>query len=148
MSMQMWAFLPAGVHLTRHAWQAGIDGLDLALQLDPAVDPASASGFFPMALAGRQAGMELMGVPAEEVLDCFDEPEQSALRAGIPQGATALEFTWGGNFLELASACGAAAGLVAAFNAVVFDGESGAWLDQAALLESYKFGLAEGLKRG
>jgi hypothetical protein len=49
-------------------WQAALDAMGLELALDPGLDPASHSGYFPARLGGDETGFELDREDASEVL--------------------------------------------------------------------------------
>ncbi len=120
MSMQLYVFLPTA-HLDTTVWQAGLDRVGAAVQLDPATDPASHPGFTPMVLRGQEAGAEMR---FEDVQELTAGLENAAAR--IKDRPVVLAFDYG-SALEGASAHAAAAGLIAAFDGLGWDPQWDLW---------------------
>ena len=128
MSIQLYVFLPTD-HLDITVWQAGLDRVGAAVQLDPATDPAAHPGFTPMVLRGQEAGVEVRFDDVQDLTDGNDDA-----RARIADRPVVLAFDYA-SALEGASAHAAAAGLIAAFDGLAWDPQCDLWYDspEAAL---------------
>ena len=96
--LEQHAFLRKGSVPSGADWQAAIDRLGLAFQLDPTLTPFEDSGFLPCSLAGKETGFEIYYEPAESLLASYPQ-----LREGIGDRDYAISFRWGGDMAECAS---------------------------------------------
>ncbi len=115
MSSELIAVLPGSEAPDRWKWQAALTALDLPWHFETSADPGAAKGFCPMRAGKVVSGVEIHGDGLEAVPG---DPGWTALHQVIA-------FRWGGDLLECACAFSAAAGLMEAFAAVVYDPAEG-----------------------
>ena len=126
MSMDLYVFVDHSSPLTVLEWQQAADASHFPLRLDKSIDLKTFGGFFPVVLKNKKTGFY------------FENADVGELGNGIPgmprlRSTAAYDFTFGGHFLEGASAYYLAAALVVSFNGRAFDPESGKWLDSKEL---------------
>jgi len=123
MSIDLYVFVDHPTPLTVIEWQQAIDAAHYPLRLDERIDPRKSEGFFPVTLNSKKTGFELIPIPAHsDIPGAKWQPTTSA-----------YEFSFGGHFLEGASAYYLAAALVASFHGRAFDPQSGRWLNAKEL---------------
>jgi hypothetical protein len=126
MSMDLYVFVDHSSTLTVVEWQQAIDASHFPLRLDKYIDLRKWSGFFPVVLKNKKTGFYFLNTDIKE------------LGSNIPgakgqRSTAAYDFSFGGYFLEGASAYYMAAALVVTFNGRAFDPQSGKWLDAKEL---------------
>src|SRR5262245_61339549 len=94
-------------------WQQAIDGLGFDVKLDPSVDPAKHSGYWPAVFEGRETGFEFYLDPSKEVLR--DYPHIKSKVGGSKHCAS---FVLHSDMLELCAASASAAALTSLTNGV------------------------------
>jgi len=85
---------------------------------------SSYSGFLPMKVSGTDSGVEIDVYPAIEAADII--PKNGSLDI---DSSIVFEFRWGGDFKEAAAAFYTAQVLTVKYNGIVYDPESGVFLD-------------------
>ncbi len=126
MSMDLYVFVDHSSPLTVLEWQQATDANHFQMRLDKSIDLKTFGGFFPVALKNKRTGFYFENADAGEL-----SKEIPGMRRFRSTGA--YDFSYGGHFLEGASAYYLAAALVASFNGRAFDPESGKWLDSKEL---------------
>ncbi|MEQ8209620.1 MAG: hypothetical protein RH917_07290 [Lacipirellulaceae bacterium] len=97
-------------------WQKSIDECGFDFKLDPDLKPFEDSGFLPCKLRDREAGFEIYYETSAEALAEFNSI--------APSATCSIEFTWGGEMIECASAMIASYALAKDFGATVsYEGE-------------------------
>lgn len=103
-------------------WQQAIDGEGFDLRLDPEVELATASGFLPAMLRGKQSGFESYHDDPRELMEGYaDMPYFKS----CPTWKHALSFRWGSRAHEGVSVFMAAAAYAKATGGVVYEPEEG-----------------------
>lgn len=97
-------------------WQAAINQLGFDLRLDPGIEPATSTGFWPMSCRGRESGVEFDVCDAADVVG-----SNRKARKRFPGADASGNFRWGGDMDELCCALAAAAGLAQITGGTVFD---------------------------
>ena len=115
MSLELYAFLKGERLPDRARWQDSISAIGFPLQLDPALDPSSDTGFSPCQLVGQQSGFEIYHGPAQEILASYPH-----LATVVGDRDYTITFCWGGDLRECGCVLGAAAALVKDFDAVTY----------------------------
>ena len=118
MSMDLYVFVDHSSTLTVFEWQQAIDASQFPLRLDKNIDLRKWSGFFPVVLKNKKTGFYFLNADIEQLAN--DIPEVKRQRS-----TAAYDFSFGGHFLEGASAYYMAAALVVSFNGRAFDPQSG-----------------------
>ncbi len=97
MSMDLYVFVDHSSPLTVLEWQQAADASHFALRLDKTIDLKTFGGFFPVVLNGKKTGFYFYNADVGELGK--EIPGMPRLRS-----TAAYEFTFGGHFLEGASA--------------------------------------------
>jgi hypothetical protein len=134
MSLDMHVFLSGPQPPSRAAWQNAIDALGLTVQLYPAMDLATDSGFSPTTLNGTPSGFEIYIESASAIIAKY--PNISGQVVGRGQ---VISLRWGGDLAECACVLAATAGLVSGLGAVAYyPADDLLYVDAAALVEDFK----------
>jgi len=115
MSMELVVFISREQLPDPMAWQEAISRLGFDIELDTDVDVEKHSGFWPVRLAGQDAGFEYSLDSIDVILEDFPN-----LRGEIGRRDCAVQFMWGGEILECASVMGTATALVEIFDGLAF----------------------------
>lgn len=118
MSLELYVFLPRDQVPDRATWQQEIDRLGFGVVLDPELDLDHDSGFSPTRVADQASGFELVLEDTAAVIQDFPD-----LDLELQDRDCVITFRWGGDFLACACVMAAAAALVDAFQALVYDPE-------------------------
>jgi len=100
-------------------WQHAIDAEGFALNLSDARSFAKLRGLLPSYLHNENAGFECHHVPANEMIDTYDNVEFDH------EWKYALVFVWGGNYTDMEAAWMAATAYARATSRIVFDPQAG-----------------------
>ncbi|QDT01174.1 hypothetical protein [Adhaeretor mobilis] len=101
---------------SRDEWQKSIDNCGFDFQIDPELKPFEDSGYLPCKLSGKDAGFEIYYDTSPETLAQFSSI--------APSASCSIEFGWGGEMIECASAMIASYSLAKDFGAIVsYEGE-------------------------
>jgi hypothetical protein len=133
MAVDLLVYVDHGPHMTVLEWQRAIDRSHLPLRLDKHIDLDKASGFFPVVLRNKKTGFFLVHTDVKDA--------SGLARVKVSAG---YDFSFGGHFLEAASAYYVASALVARFNGRALDPQTGAWLNAQQLQEAAVAFEAEG----
>jgi hypothetical protein len=128
MSVDLYGFVDHNSTLTILEWEQAIDASHFPLRLDKNIDLRKLSGFFPVVLKNNKTGFYFLNTDVKELANHIPEVKKQRCTA-------AYDFSFGGHFLEGASAYYMAAALVASFDGRAFDPQSGMWLDSKQLQE-------------
>jgi hypothetical protein len=105
-------------------WQAALVGLALPFQLDPALDLATARGYVPCRVYGKDSGAEMFVDSVTDLVAAYPQIESLVRDARL-----VVSFRWGGDEMECACALAAAAGLITAGDALVYYPPDEMWYD-------------------
>ena len=128
MSMDLYVFVDHDSTLTILEWQQAIDASHFPLRLDKNIDLRKLSGVLPVVLKNKKTGFYFLNTDVKELANHIPEVKKQ-------RSTAAYHFSFGGHFLEGASAYYMAAALVASFDGRAFDPQSGMWLDSKQLQE-------------
>jgi hypothetical protein len=121
--MDLYVIIENHAELNAIEWQQAIDAKALPVRLEQGINLSRLRGFLPVKLNGADAGFYYF--PEEFSALAADIP---AIKAAHLRKATAYTLSFGGNFLECASAYYSAAALVAQFNGRAFSAEDNRFL--------------------
>jgi hypothetical protein len=121
--MDLYVFVDHPSTLTVMEWQQAIDAAHYPVRLSEGIDLRKLDGFLPVTLNTKRTGFYFTNIPANS-----DIPGAKWHRS-----TTVYDFSFGGHFLEGASAYYMAAALVASFHGRAFDPQSGQWLNSTEL---------------
>jgi hypothetical protein len=106
MSVDLYVFVDHNSTLTILEWEQAIDASHFPLRLDKNIDLRKLSGFFPVVLKNNKTGFYFLNTDVKELANHIPEVKKQRCTA-------AYDFSFGGHFLEGASAYYMAAALVA-----------------------------------
>ena len=137
MSMELHAFMKEGLP-DRDRLQAGLQTLNLPVELDASFDSSADDGFVPCKVGDTDSGIEILKCPTNELLDSY--PQLKTRVVGLPQAVT---LCWGSGSMECACALAWAAALVSEFEAVVYNPQDDTFLEINTLRAEFKSAVAE-----
>jgi hypothetical protein len=112
-------------------WQQAIDGLGFNVKLDPSVDPATHSGYWPAVFEDRETGFEFYLDTSKDVLRHY-----SHIKSKVGGSKFCASFVLHSDMLELGAASAAAAALTSLTNGVWFYADGDVLYDASEAIAS------------
>jgi len=130
MSMSLYLVLALKTMPTTDEINLSAKELNIPIVVSHVDDLSKHSGFLPIQVSGNDSGVETYILSASEAKEII--PNKGALDLN---NSITVKFRWGGNFKEASAAFYTAQTLTLKYNGVVFEPESGMFLEPQQLAE-------------
>lgn len=138
MSMSLFLILSVGAPLNTNALNEAAKKLEPTAIYESNIDLAKHTGFLPIVLGGFKTGVETYKIEYSEI-----SPHMPPNKSINPKTAVVIQFRWGGDMREAATAFYTAALYSVSFNGIAFEPTSRMYLTAEQLKQGYQTFLNE-----